>query len=62
MVLRCMEGWNHSWFCEARRMKRRKSPSPSYDHSISALFSLLSLILFATFGLAVLFFGERFLF
>jgi hypothetical membrane protein len=43
-------------------MKRRKNRAPSYDHSISALFSLLSLILFATFGLAVLFFGERFLF
>jgi len=43
-------------------MKRRKNLSPSYDHAISTLFVLLSLILFATFGLAVLFFGEPFLF
>ena len=43
-------------------MKRRKNPSPSYDHSVSALFLLLSLILLATLGLAVLFFGEPFLF
>jgi hypothetical membrane protein len=37
-------------------------PLPSYDHQISALFFLLSLILFADLGLAALFFGDPFLF
>jgi hypothetical membrane protein len=35
---------------------------PSYDHQISALFFLLSLILFADLGLAARFFGDPFLF
>ncbi|MGD9030219.1 MAG: hypothetical protein PVG25_10430 [Anaerolineae bacterium] len=43
-------------------MKRRESPPPSYDRDISALFSLLSLILFATLAIAILFHGEPFLF
>jgi hypothetical protein len=43
-------------------MKRRESPPPSYDRDISALFSLLSLILLATLGFAILFYAEPFLF
>jgi hypothetical membrane protein len=43
-------------------MKRRKRPAASYDHAISELFFLLSLVLIVTLALAVLFYGEPFRF
>jgi hypothetical protein len=39
-------------------MKHRESPSPSYNRDISALFSLLSLVLLTTLALAIFLYGE----
>lgn len=38
------------------------STPPSYNYAVSALFFLLFFVLFATFGVAILFYGEPFLF
>lgn len=43
-------------------MESRGRPLPSYDHDVSVLFFLLSLVVFGTLGLAVVFYAEHFLF